>query len=218
MGGIGLGSGRVFSFSWSDFGKRTVIMWEDVPVLRKDTSRSYLEVRGQDVVILLSNRSEKMFCLCRMSESVWLFKPTGQYRNNKESVQPGSPILFLQLSLRLKFYQNKFPQSSVGSSRWVSPFRCPGLSHSVVSDSLRPHRLYSPPGSSVHGILQGRILEWVAISFSRESSRLRDQTQISHIADRCFYPLRHQGNSVITQGDVNYCPYFTFLIEWAVYC
>ena len=34
----------------------------------------------------------------------------------------------------------------------------------------------SPPGSSVHGILQARILEWVAISFSRGSSRPRDQT------------------------------------------
>ena len=33
-----------------------------------------------------------------------------------------------------------------------------------------------PPGSSVHGILQARILEWVAISFSRGSSRPRDQT------------------------------------------
>ena len=32
----------------------------------------------------------------------------------------------------------------------------------------------SPPGSSVPGILQARILEWVAISFSRESSRLKD--------------------------------------------
>ena len=32
----------------------------------------------------------------------------------------------------------------------------------------------SPPGSSVHGILQARILEWVAISFSRVSSRPRD--------------------------------------------
>ena len=39
---------------------------------------------------------------------------------------------------------------------------------SVVSDSLRPHGL-SPPGSSVHGILQARILEWVAISYSRGS-------------------------------------------------
>ena len=44
----------------------------------------------------------------------------------------------------------------------------------------------SPPGSSVHGILQARILEWVAISFSRGSSRPRDQTQVSCIAGRCF--------------------------------
>ena len=44
----------------------------------------------------------------------------------------------------------------------------------------------SPPSSSVHGILQARILEWVAISFSRGSSRPRDQTQVPHIAGRCF--------------------------------
>ena len=36
-----------------------------------------------------------------------------------------------------------------------------------------------PPGSSVHGIFQARILEWVAIPFSRGSSRPRDQTQVS---------------------------------------
>ena len=39
-------------------------------------------------------------------------------------------------------------------------------SRSVMSNSLRPVD-YSPPGSSVHGILQARILEWVAISLSR---------------------------------------------------
>ena len=44
----------------------------------------------------------------------------------------------------------------------------------------------SPPGSSNHGILQARILEWVAISFSRGSSRPRDSTHVSHIAGRCF--------------------------------
>ena len=37
-------------------------------------------------------------------------------------------------------------------------------------------------GSSVHGILQARILEWVAIFFSRGSSRPRDRTWVSHIA------------------------------------
>ena len=44
----------------------------------------------------------------------------------------------------------------------------------------------SPPGSSIHGILQARILEWVAISSSRGSSWPRDQTQVSRIAGRCF--------------------------------
>ena len=37
---------------------------------------------------------------------------------------------------------------------------------------------YCPPGSSVHGILQARVLEWLAISFSRGSSQHRDQTWI----------------------------------------
>ena len=37
-----------------------------------------------------------------------------------------------------------------------------------MSHSLKPHGLYSPPGSSVQGIFQARILEWVAISFSRD--------------------------------------------------
>ena len=47
---------------------------------------------------------------------------------------------------------------------------------------------YSLPDSSLHGILQARILEWVAISFSRVSSRPRDRTWVSHIASagRCF--------------------------------
>ena len=53
-------------------------------------------------------------------------------------------------------------------------------SRSVVSDSLQPH------GLTVHGILQARILEWVAFPFSRGSSQPRDQTQVSHIAGRFF--------------------------------
>ena len=44
----------------------------------------------------------------------------------------------------------------------------------------------SLPGSSLHGILQARILEWVAISFSRGSSQLRDQTLVFHIPGRGF--------------------------------
>ena len=44
----------------------------------------------------------------------------------------------------------------------------------------------SPPGSSIHGIFQVSILEWVAVPFSRGSSPPRDQTQASRIAGRFF--------------------------------
>ena len=39
---------------------------------------------------------------------------------------------------------------------------------------------------TVHGILQARMLEWVAISFSRESSQPKNRTQVSCIAGRFF--------------------------------
>ena len=45
---------------------------------------------------------------------------------------------------------------------------------------------YSPPGSSICRILQARILEWIAIPFSRGSSQPRDQTQVSCIAGGFF--------------------------------
>ena len=43
-----------------------------------------------------------------------------------------------------------------------------------------------PMDYTVHGILQARILEWVAIPFSRRSSQPRDQTQVFHIAGGFF--------------------------------
>ena len=52
--------------------------------------------------------------------------------------------------------------------------------------SLCDHMDCSSPGSSVHGILQARILEWGAIPFSRGPSWPRDQTQVSCIAGRFF--------------------------------
>ena len=51
----------------------------------------------------------------------------------------------------------------------------------------------SPPGSSVHGISQARVLAWVAIAFSRESYRPRNQTQVSHIDRQMLYCLSLQG-------------------------
>ena len=52
--------------------------------------------------------------------------------------------------------------------------------------TLCDHMDCSPPGSSVHGILRARILEWIAISFFGVSSWLRDQTQVSCITGRFF--------------------------------
>ena len=62
----------------------------------------------------------------------------------------------------------------------------------VKAKSLSRVRLFvtpvdcSLPDSSIHGIFQARILERVAISLSGGSSRLRDQTQVFHIASRLF--------------------------------
>ena len=76
---------------------------------------------------------------------------------------------------------------------------------SIVSDSLRPHRLY-PPGSFSHGIFQALVLEWVAISFSRESSWPKDWTWVSRIVGRRFYCLSHLGSPFFT-----FTSFFTFL-------
>ena len=63
--------------------------------------------------------------------------------------------------------------------------------------TLRDPMDCSLPDSSIHGIFQARVLEWVAIAFSSGSSQPRYQTQISHIAGRRFYHLSHQGNPLI---------------------
>ena len=52
----------------------------------------------------------------------------------------------------------------------------------------------SPPGFSVHGILQARILEWIAMPSSRGSPPPRDRTHISYSGRWILYPLSHLGN------------------------
>ena len=59
----------------------------------------------------------------------------------------------------------------------------------------------SPPGFSVHGIFQARILELVVTPFSRGSSQPRDRTLISCIAGRFLTHLSHQGRLQKWQGD-----------------
>ena len=56
----------------------------------------------------------------------------------------------------------------------------------------------SPPSSSVHGILQARILGWVAISFSKGSSQPRDQTQVSCVGRWILYCLSCGGSTFLS--------------------
>ena len=76
-----------------------------------------------------------------------------------------------ETNFRQRTRKDPFEESEVAQS-------CPTLCYCVDC---------SQPGSSVHGILQARILEWVAISFSRGSSPPRDWTQVSRIAGRRFW-------------------------------
>ena len=71
----------------------------------------------------------------------------------------------------------------------------------------------SPPGSTVHGILQARILEWVVMPFSRGSSQPRDRTPASCIAGRFLTKLR--GKPVV-RADVLFCRMLAALtiIKW----
>ena len=74
------------------------------------------------------------------------------------------------------------------------------VSGSVLSDSLQHNRLYRRPGSPLHGLLQGRILEWVVISFSRDVQFSSVQS-LSHV--RLFvipWTAAHQASMSITNS------------------
>ena len=72
--------------------------------------------------------------------------------------------------------------------RWV--LNCAGFWFYKVDVKVKVTQSYptlcDPMDCTVHGILQARILEWVALPFSRGSSQPRDRTQVSHIAGRFF--------------------------------
>ena len=102
----------------------------------------------------------------------------------------GKVILYLdpmcdhvrELNMTFKEYLALCPPSTAmrGNSRMRLIFS-ESVSHSVMSFSF-----LSPSGSSVHGIFQARILEWVAIPFSRRSSWPRDRTRVFSIEGRFF--------------------------------
>ena len=91
-----------------------------------------------------------------------------------------------------------FPLNGEGMERVFTKVK--SVIYSVVSNSFCNPVSCSPPDSSVHGILQARTLEWVAIPFSRGSSRPRDQTRVSCIAGRPFLIWANRGALTSPKG------------------
>ena len=141
----------------------------------------------------------------------------------------------IAVDLVLSQFEVPIPCQEGVFSQWIcTPVFFPKLMLSEVKvDQLCPTWYdpmdCSPPGSSVHGILQARILEWVAIPFSRESSQPRNRTQVFTfwaerrakspcpiIRARCFYspccvcPLGFVWGQryclILSWEDALYCP------------
>ena len=111
-----------------------------------------------------------------------------------------SPYL-IETNCRYTLKQKSLPNLFIVSKKGWSE-RC-----SVVSDFLRPHGLY--------GLLQARILEWVAFPFSRGSSQPKDQTQVSCIAGGFFtsWPAKRGRN-----GKLALWTHHQFLSLPGLYC
>ena len=98
-------------------------------------------------------------------------------RSNSQNLRRGRKV-------SLKKYRKVHPELRKGNIASGSNFQ---MFLSTLWDPMD----YSTPDFSVYGIFQARILQWVAISFSRGSSRPRDQTQFSW--RQTLYCLSHQG-------------------------
>ena len=89
------------------------------------------------------------------------------------------------------------------------PGKFPGVSHSSFLNawwwwfSLQSHGLCSPPGSSAHGILQARILEWVAILFSGDLSDPGIEHESPTLWADALSPS-HQGSPLNAGGELNF--------------
>ena len=119
-------------------------------------------------------------------------------------------IILEKKSQRNDYLILKARQKSISETVWLESSLLLdniSFSHSVMSDSWRPHGLYST-GFFVHGILQARILQWVAKTLSRGSSQPRDWTQVFCTAGRFF--IRH---SFIWQH--KQCPFST-ITHWCL--
>ena len=98
------------------------------------------------------------------------------------SVKTSNACLIGLLSVSQELIPRKFLLSCLTHALNIMPVSEVAQSCPTLCDPMD----YSLPGSSIHGIFQVRVLEWVAISFSRGSSQPGDWIQVSCIAGRHF--------------------------------
>ena len=130
------------------------------------------------------------FCYCYIKKNSYLFialwfpwaerKISGQVASGKEHNSSSQPSV-LKGRNRFESSRDGVPDDrniEMSYERQTKLEQGAAVLHLVVPALWDP-RDRSPPASSVHGIFQARILEWVATSFSRASSLSRDQTHVS---------------------------------------
>ena len=103
---------------------------------------------------------------------------------------------FANSRTRLRYWAHRHTHNTFSPTKFLKILMFPVFSHPNVCSvmcSLPTHFWFfcdpmdhSPPSYSVHGILQAKILEWVAIPFSRVSSQSRNQAWVSHLPGRFF--------------------------------
>ena len=137
-------------------------------------------IKSHNYVILpIFNRGKKM------PHSLNVYWSIVDLHNCVSDVQQSEPVIHTYISTPFKIF---FPHRSLHSTVLYSIYFIYAKWSEVTQTCLT---LCDPmdsslPGSFIHGIFQARVLEWVAISFSRESSQPRDWTWVSCIAGRRF--------------------------------
>ena len=148
-----------------------------------------LQARILEWVVMPSSRGSsqprdwtQVSCMAGGFFTIWATREAQEYWSGEPNSSPGDlPDWGIKLGSPT-LQADSLPAELPGKTK-VSEI----VSRWVESASLQP------PGSSVYGILQARIPEWVVVLFSRGSSWPRNQTQVSHIAGRFFTLLRsHQ--------------------------
>ena len=163
---------------------------------------------SQSLFKLLSIKSEMPFNHLILSHPLPLLPsifPSIRAFSNESSLHQVAKVLGVSASasvLPLNI-QDWFP------IRWTGliSLQSKGLSRVLSNTTVQKHQffcaLWDPMDYIVHGILQARILEWVAVPFSRGSSKPRDQTQVSRIAGAFFtiWDTREvQRGGMVTRG------------------